>query len=74
MLIEAGFERAFECLAQTPMLLQLSVHPSRDATCSRLTRSTAIPTRDALLHRSFRQARYMGRGSYSKSAMDAAPR
>jgi transglutaminase-like putative cysteine protease len=29
-------------LAQTPMLLQLSVHPSRDATCPRLTRSTAI--------------------------------
>ena len=31
MLIEAGFDIAFECPAQTPMLLQLSVHPSRDA-------------------------------------------
>jgi hypothetical protein len=31
MLIEAGFDIAFECPAQTPMLLPLSVHPSRDA-------------------------------------------
>jgi transglutaminase-like putative cysteine protease len=31
MLIEAGYEIAFECPAQTPMLLQLNVHPSRDA-------------------------------------------
>ena len=31
MLIEAGFDIAFECPAQTPMLLQLNVHPSRDA-------------------------------------------
>src|ERR1700722_13521192 len=31
MLIEAGFDIAFECPAQTPMLLQLSVHPSLDA-------------------------------------------
>jgi hypothetical protein len=31
MLIEAGYSIAFECPAQTPMLLQLSVHPSRDA-------------------------------------------
>jgi transglutaminase-like putative cysteine protease len=31
MLIEAGFDIAFECPAQTPMLLQLRVHPSRDA-------------------------------------------
>jgi hypothetical protein len=31
MLIEAGFDIAFECPSQTPMLLQLSVHPSRDA-------------------------------------------
>ena len=31
MLIEAGYDIAFECPAQTPMLLQLSVHPSRDA-------------------------------------------
>ena len=31
MLIEAGFDIAFECPAQTPMPLQLDVHPSRDA-------------------------------------------
>jgi transglutaminase-like putative cysteine protease len=31
MLIEAGFDVAFECPAQTPMLLQLNVHPTRDA-------------------------------------------
>jgi transglutaminase-like putative cysteine protease len=31
MLIEAGFDIAFECPARTPMLLQLNVHPSRGA-------------------------------------------
>ena len=31
MLIEAGYDIAFRCRAGTPMLLQLSVHPSRDA-------------------------------------------
>jgi transglutaminase-like putative cysteine protease len=31
MLIEAGFDIAFECPAATPMILQLSIHPSRDA-------------------------------------------
>jgi transglutaminase-like putative cysteine protease len=31
MLIESGFDIAFSCPAQTPMLLQLNVHPSRDA-------------------------------------------
>ena len=30
MLIEAGFEIAFQCSALTPMLLQLNVHPSRE--------------------------------------------
>ncbi len=30
MLIEAGFDIAFECPAPTPMLLQLNVHPSRE--------------------------------------------
>jgi transglutaminase-like putative cysteine protease len=30
MLIEAGFDIAFDCPAQTPMLLQLNVHPSRE--------------------------------------------
>ena len=29
MLINAGFDIAFQCPAQTPMLLQLNVHPSR---------------------------------------------
>jgi len=31
MLIQAGYDIAFECPAQTPMLLQLNVHPSREA-------------------------------------------
>ncbi|MCI4678945.1 transglutaminase family protein [Rhodoblastus acidophilus] len=31
MLIRAGFDIAFECPAQTPMLLQLNIHPSREA-------------------------------------------
>jgi transglutaminase-like putative cysteine protease len=31
MLIEAGFDISFNCPAETPMLLQLNIHPSRDA-------------------------------------------
>jgi hypothetical protein len=31
MLIEAGFDVAIDCPAATPMILQLSVHPYRDA-------------------------------------------
>ena len=31
MLIQAGFDIAFQCPAQTPMLLQLSIHPTRSA-------------------------------------------
>jgi transglutaminase-like putative cysteine protease len=31
MLIEAGFDIAFDCPAPTPMLLQLNIHPSREA-------------------------------------------
>ena len=31
MLIEAGFDVAIECPAATPMILQLRIHPSRDA-------------------------------------------
>jgi transglutaminase-like putative cysteine protease len=31
MLIEAGFDITFQCPARTPMLLQLNIHPSRDA-------------------------------------------
>lgn len=30
MLIQAGFDIAFQCSVQTPMLLQLNVHPSRE--------------------------------------------
>ena len=30
MLIEAGFEIAFQCPVRTPMLLQLNIHPSRE--------------------------------------------
>jgi transglutaminase-like putative cysteine protease len=31
MIIRAGFRISFQCAAPTPMLLQLNVHPSRDA-------------------------------------------
>ena len=31
MLIQAGFDITFQCPEQTPMLLQLNVHPTRDA-------------------------------------------
>jgi transglutaminase-like putative cysteine protease len=31
LLIQAGFDIAFQCPAQTPMLLQLSIHPTRSA-------------------------------------------
>ena len=31
MLIRAGFDIAFECPAQTSMLLQVNIHPSREA-------------------------------------------
>jgi hypothetical protein len=43
MLIEAGYDIAFECPAQTPMLLQLNVIPLVTLTCSRPTASTPIP-------------------------------
>ena len=51
MLIEAGFDIAFECPAQTPMLLQLNVHPSRDAdllTPDRIASDPPLPMRDYL--------------------------
>ena len=38
MLIEAGFDIAFECPAQTPMLLSLASIHRVMRTCSRLTR------------------------------------
>ena len=48
MLIEAGFDIAFECPAPTPMLLQLSIHPSRDAdllTPERIASDPPLPMR-----------------------------
>ncbi len=51
MLIEAGFDIAFECPAPTPMLLQLNVHPSRDAdllTPDRIVSDPPLPMRDYL--------------------------
>ena len=34
MLIEAGFAIGFECVASTPMLLQLNIHPPAGAICA----------------------------------------
>ena len=51
MLIEAGFDIAFDCPAQTPMLLQLNVHPSRDAdllTPDRIASDPPLAMRDYL--------------------------
>ncbi len=51
MLIEAGFDIAFECPAPTPMLLQLNVHPSRDAdllTSDRIASDPPLPMRNYL--------------------------
>ena len=51
MLIEAGFEIAFECPAATPMILQLSIHPSRDAdllTPDRIASDPSLPMRSYL--------------------------
>ena len=51
MLIEAGFDIAFECPAPTPMLLQLNVHPSRDAdllTPDRIVSEPPLPMKDYL--------------------------
>jgi transglutaminase-like putative cysteine protease len=50
MLIEAGYDIAFECPAQTPMLLQLSIHPSRDAD---LLRPDSIKSDPPLAMRSY---------------------
>ena len=53
MLIEAGFDVAFECPAATPMILQFSIHPSRDADL--LTPDSIAsdpPSADAFLSRS----------------------
>ena len=51
MLIEAGFDVAFECPAATPMILQLSIHPSRDAdllTPDRIDSDPPLPMRSYL--------------------------
>jgi hypothetical protein len=48
MLIEAGYDIAFDCPAQTPMLLQISVHPTRDAdllTPDRINPDPPLPMR-----------------------------
>ena len=53
MLIEAGYDIAFECPAQTPMLLQLSIHPSRDAdllTPDKITCDPILATRSYIDH------------------------
>jgi transglutaminase-like putative cysteine protease len=53
MLIEAGFEIAFECPAPTPMLLQLNVHPSRDAdllSADRINSDPPLATRSYIDH------------------------
>ena len=64
MLIEAGFDIAFECPAQTPMLLQLNVHPSRETDLlspDRIASDPPLPMRS--LSRSVRQPGHAGRGS-----------
>ena len=51
MLIEAGFDITFECPAPTPMILQLSIHPSRDAdllTPDRIVPDPSLPMRSYL--------------------------
>ena len=51
MVIEAGFDIAFECPAATPMILQLSIHPSRDAdllTPDRIASDPPLPMRSYL--------------------------
>ena len=51
MLIEAGFDVAFECPTATPMILQLSIHPSRDAdllTPDRVASNPPVPMRSYL--------------------------
>ena len=51
MLIEAGFDVAFECPATTPMILLLSIHPSRDAdllTPDRIVSDPSLPMRSYL--------------------------
>jgi hypothetical protein len=51
MLIEAGFDVTFECPAATPMILQLSIHPSRDAdllTPDRIVPDPSLPMRSYL--------------------------
>jgi hypothetical protein len=70
MLIEAGFDIAFECPAQTPMLLQLSVHPSRDAdllTPDKIICDPILATRSYVDHFGNRvtRSRFLRGSSYS---------
>lgn len=51
MKIEAGYDIAFNCVQETPVVLMLSVHPSRQAdllTDHRIGLSPAVPARDYL--------------------------
>ena len=60
MLIEAGYDIAFDCPANTPMLLQLNVHPSRDAdllTPDRIVSDPPLAMRSYLDHFGNRVAR-----------------
>ena len=53
MIIEAGFEIAFECPARTPMLLQLNVYPSRGAdllSADRISSDPPLATRSYIDH------------------------
>jgi hypothetical protein len=50
-LIDAGFDVPFECAAATPMILQLSIHPSREAdllTPDRIASDPPLPMRSYL--------------------------
>ena len=51
MQIRAGYDIAFQCYQETPMILMLSVHPSREADLlspHRITFSQDVQARDYL--------------------------
>jgi hypothetical protein len=82
MLIEAGFDIAFECSAQTPMLLQLNVHPSRDADlltpdrvrCDPLSRCEPISIISAIASHGSRFLRALPHSPIASSFMTRANR